>query len=88
MSRDEFEKLYRQHFEPNGDHGSHSLEWVDHPLDLEGEEPHYLVNHTDRYWLFFQAGHAAGLERAADWVESRGGIGYAADIRAMKEQKK
>jgi len=57
-----FEKLYREKFKANGDHNTHSLEWVDHPMDLDGDEPHYLVNHTQLYWEFFQAGAACVID--------------------------
>lgn len=83
--RKDFERLYRQHFKPNGDHNTHSLEWVDHPLDLEGDEPHYLVKHTQLYWEFFQSGHAAGMERAAGICEDNWLHETAAAIRAAKD---
>ena len=56
--RENFEALYRLHFKPNGDH---SLEWLDHPLDLDGDEPRYLMSHPDLYFQFYQTGFTDAL---------------------------
>ena len=82
--RDDFEKLFPV---------PHPAKWSEH---LGCYSPEYqsdpalanlavrVANSHNVLWQGFQAGHAAGLEAAAKYVEDEGYAGLPIGIRAMK----